>query len=449
MKGIKKLLFTLLLVIPSIVLAAGSVTVNKSSITIEKGKSATFTVTANNSAGKVTFKSNNTGIATINKSSEWVEKGSTTVTVKGANVGSTTITVDVNAATFDEVPIKKTYTIKVNVTKPKSSNNYLASLTVDGKSVPGFSAGKTSYNMGTTKANSISIGASVADSSAKLSGTGSKSLRYGKNTFNVVVTAENGSKKTYHVSITKQDERNTDNTLKSLSVSAGNIDFHRNTTSYTLKVGHDVSSVSITASANDSKASVSGTGTKSLKDYNNTFSVVVTAENQTKRTYTIKIIRADESGNYGKLSSDNELKSLSVEGYDLAFDKNKTNYDLIVEEDVDSITVNTKASSEQALINVSGNEGLKPGNNEVKVSVTAENGDVNTYTINVFKKGEIKEEAKEESKEKKNNLGFNIWTIISAILLVINLILLLVIKKLVGKLDKQNEKSKKGKKNEK
>ena len=197
MKGLKKILFTLILMLPVMVFAAGSVTVNKTSISVENGKTATFTVTANNAAGKVTFKSNNNGIASINKSSEWVEKGSTTVTVTGVSVGSATITVTVDAATFDEEPIKTTYYVTVNVTKPKSGNNNLSSLSVDGSSVSGFSAGKTSYSLGTTKANSITIAASAEDSAAKVSGTGSKSLKYGKNTFNVVVTAENGSKKTY------------------------------------------------------------------------------------------------------------------------------------------------------------------------------------------------------------------------------------------------------------
>lgn len=443
MKGLKKILFTLVLMLPVMVFAAGSVTVNKTSISVENGKTATFTVTANNAAGKVTFKSNNNGIASINKSSEWVEKGSTTVTVTGVSVGSATITVTVDAATFDEEPIKTTYYVTVNVTKPKSGNNNLSSLSVDGSSVSGFSAGKTSYSLGTTKANSITIAASAEDSAAKVSGTGSKSLKYGKNTFNVVVTAENGSKKTYSINITKEDERNTDNTLKSLSIDAGSIDFDKNTTSYTLKVGHDVSTVNISATANDSKASVSGTGSKTLNDYNNEFSVVVTAENQTKRTYTIKIIRADASGNYGKLSADNELTSLSVEGYELAFSKDKLTYDLIAEEDVDSVVVNAKASSEQALVSITGNEGLKPGNNEVKVVVTAENGDVKTYTINVFKKGEIKEEAKDDKKESSKN----IWKPIAIVSLIVNVLLLgTIVAMVVNK--KKKKKAKKAKKNE-
>ena len=447
MKGLKKLLFTLLLVLPSIVLAAGSVTVNKTSISIANGEATTFTITAKNSAGKVTIKSNNTSVVTVNKSSEWIEKNSLTVTVKSAGVGSTTITVDVNAATFDEEPIKKTYTIKVDVTKPKSSNNNLASLTIDGKPAAGFAANKTQYTLSSTKANSISIEAKAADEKAKVSGTGTKNLRYGKNTFNVVVQAENGAKKTYRVSITKIDERNSDNTLKSLSVDVGNIDFNKNTTNYTLKVDHSVTSVNIKADVNNSASKLTGTGTKTLKDYVNSFSIVVTAENQTKRTYTIKILRADADGNYGKLSTDNDLKNLSIENYKIQFNKDTLEYELTVEEDVESLEIKADSSSTAAEVEIVGNENLKAGNNEVKINVTAENGETKTYVLKVFKKGEVEPEKEEDtkpndggtkkdsSKEKEdssNILGFNAWTIISAVLFIINMCLLLANKKLMN-----------------
>ncbi len=444
MKRIKVLLFALLLFMPCVVFAAGSVTVNKSSITIEQGDSATFTVTANNAAGKVTFASNNSGVASINKSSEWVENGSTTVTVSGKSIGSTSITVSVDAASFDEEPIKTSYIVNVTVTKPKSSNNNLSSLTVDGSTVSGFSAGKTSYNLGTTKANSISIGASVADGTASVSGTVNKSLRYGSNTFNVVVTAENGSKKTYSVTITKQDDRNSDNTLKILSIDAGSIDFNSNTTNYSIKVKHDVSTINIKAEANNSKASVSGTGEKELKDYSNDFSVVVTAENQTKRTYTIRVIRADESGNYGKLSTVNDLKSLSIEGYEISFNKEKLEYEILIGEDVESLNINAVSADETALINISGNEGLKPGENKVEVVVTAENGDIKTYVIDVYKKGTITDNATIEKTYKKTK---NIWKIIAIISLVVNgLLIVLLVLKIIPKKKKTTKKAKKNEK---
>ena len=271
---------------------------------------------------------------------------------------------------------------------PASSNNNLTSLTVDGKSVSGFSAAKTTYDLGTTTASSINISASTEDSKATVSGTGTKKVGYGKNTYNVVVTAENGSKKTYKVVITKPDTRNKDNTLSSLSAEPLNLKFNKNTTSYSFKVEHDVKSIKISAKANDSKASVSGTGTKTLKDYTNTFKVIVTAENETKKTYTIKVIRKDADGNLGEVSKDNTLKKLSIDGYNIDFKKDTLEYNLEVDNLVDSIKVDATANDSNASLEISGNEDLSVGTNAVKIIVTAENGDIKTYVINVTRKSD-------------------------------------------------------------
>lgn len=82
-----------------------------------------------------------------------------------------------------------------------SKNNNLKSLSVEGlKLSPSFSKNTTTYKVSaganTTK---IKIKASVADSKSKLSGTGTKNVSEGENKFNIVVTAQNGSKKTYTI----------------------------------------------------------------------------------------------------------------------------------------------------------------------------------------------------------------------------------------------------------
>jgi len=277
-------------------------------------------------------------------------------------------------------------TVKVNV--PKSSNNNLSGLMVDGKSVSGFSASKTSYDLGESKADSLNITATVEDSKAKVNGTGSKKINYGKNTYSVVVTAENGSKKTYTITVTKPDNRSKDNTLSSLSASPLDLKFNKNTTSYSFKVEHSVNSINISAKTTDSKASVSGTGTKTLKDYVNTFNVVVKAENGSTKTYTIKVIRKDAEGNLGAVSKDNTLKSLSVEGYDIKFNKDTLEYSIEVDNLVDSINVTAVVNDKTAIYEIIGNTNLSVGTNAVKINVTAENGDIKTYVINVTRKSD-------------------------------------------------------------
>ena len=82
-------------------------------------------------------------------------------------------------------------------------------------------------------------------------------------------------------------------------------------------------------------------------------------------------------------SKENNLESLSVEGYEISFNKNNTNYSITVNYDVESIKVNAKAVDSKANVSIQGNDNLKYGDNNVRVVVTAENGDKKTYTIKV------------------------------------------------------------------
>lgn len=85
----------------------------------------------------------------------------------------------------------------------KSSEKNLSSLSVsEGTLSPKFSAGTTTYKVDlTSETESLTISAKAKDSKAKVSGTGKKDLKIGENNFTVTVTAEDGSKKTYTISV--------------------------------------------------------------------------------------------------------------------------------------------------------------------------------------------------------------------------------------------------------
>ncbi len=87
-------------------------------------------------------------------------------------------------------------------------------------------------------------------------------------------------------------------------------------------------------------------------------------------------------------SPNNTLDDLSVEGYEItpSFQRFATSFDLIVEGSVSEIVVNVKKGDRRASVTGDGSVPLKVGNNEIRVVVTAENGDVRTYTINVVRK---------------------------------------------------------------
>ena len=88
-----------------------------------------------------------------------------------------------------------------------SKNNYLKSLKIDGlKLSPGFSKNTTTYkvtaNSNTTKVN---ITARPEDSKSRVSGTGKHKVSEGDNKIKVVVTAQNGSTKTYTIIVSVID----------------------------------------------------------------------------------------------------------------------------------------------------------------------------------------------------------------------------------------------------
>lgn len=81
--------------------------------------------------------------------------------------------------------------------------------------------------------------------------------------------------------------------LKSLSVSGYSLTptFSMHETSYSLIVPNNVSSITINAQALAGTTSIAGTGAKSLKVGSNAFNITTTAQNGTKKVYTITIVR--------------------------------------------------------------------------------------------------------------------------------------------------------------
>lgn len=276
----------------------------------------------------------------------------------------------------------------ITVAVPKSSNNNLSALSVDGTSVPSFSASTTSYNVAATDKASISIGASVADGKASVSGTGTKNLIYGANSFPITVTAENGAAKTYTVKITRNDPRSTDNFLSAITLSAGELTFNKDTGAYTVVVENTVTSITIGGTVADAKSVLTGPGTYELKVYSNVFVLSVTAENQTVRTYSVDIVRKDELGFSRELSNDNALATLSIEGIAFPFTPETTNYVLNVDTALASVNIAATVRNALATVVFPTTATLDFGQNVVNITVTAENGEKKIYTLFIYRKSE-------------------------------------------------------------
>lgn len=202
------------------------------------------------------------------------------------------------------------------------------------------------------------------------------------------VTASDGSKDTVlgEIAYSKEVSRplSTDNKLKSLSVSNATIspNFSANTTSYTASVPYSVSKLDITAKANDSNAKVSISNPTLTADATTKVSVTVTAENGSKKTYTISVYRAKDP-NY-VANDDNNLKELTVENFFLSplFTPDNTQYVIWLPYETEAVTVTGTPNDSKASIRVEGGEELLPGqDNEIKVICTAENGTQKTYLV--------------------------------------------------------------------
>ncbi|WP_222429929.1 cadherin-like beta sandwich domain-containing protein [Paenibacillus cremeus] len=342
--------------------------------------------------------------------------GTASVTVNGSavtsgnaktvnlNVGANTITVLVTA---QDVTTTQSYTI--TVTRAASSNADLSNLTLSaGTLTPAFAFSTTSYT--TSVGNSvygITVTPTVADSTAtvKVNGTavtsgiasGAINLNVGTNTITVLVTAQDNTTKTYAITVTRAASSNAD--LSNLTLSAGALTpaFASSTTSYTTSVGNSVYGITVTPTVADSAATVkvngtavtSGTasGTINLSVGSNTITVLVTAQDNTTKTYTITVTRAP--------SSNADLSKLTLSSGTVlpTFDPAVTSYTVSVANSVYGITVTPTLADSTASVKVngastasgqaSGSINLNVGSNPVTIEVTAQDGTQKTYTVHI------------------------------------------------------------------
>ena len=246
--------------------AVGNIYVSPSSLTIEEGSTQSFTIKSENAIGDVSIESSNNGVASVSQN-EWStgmvgenETKSGTITVTGVSVGNATITMTIDGATFDEEDLSgQVRTVTVNVVPKQVNNN--------------DNGGNTSNN---NTANNNDSNNNVATNNN--SGNSSTNITSNNNTGNN--SQSNDSSK-------KSDNNN----IKELSVEGYKVKKISNN-NYSLDVNRDLEKINIKVVCEDDKATVTGTGEKSLKDGENKFEIVVTSESgKTNKIYlTVKKI---------------------------------------------------------------------------------------------------------------------------------------------------------------
>ena len=256
-------------------------------------------------------------------------------------------------------------------------------------------------------------------------GTGEVSLS-GELAKDTIDSVEEFTSITKEINVTRSLSSN--NNLSSLKSSVGTFDiaFDKDVTVYTLTVPYDTESVILSGGLEDINSVVDGLIEYKLTEDKTVANITVTSESGEKKVYTVYIIKEAKpvvTPVVYYYSSNNYLKSLEIEGYEITFDKETLEYKIKVKSDVTSLDIKAIPESNKSRVEITGNEKFKKGNNTVTITVTAEDGSTREYKITVDKEAEKKDALTEI--EDSSNTAEKIVIIILIILVVLGLLYLI------------------------
>lgn len=249
------------------------------------------------------------------------------------------------------------------------------------------------------------------------------------------ITANNtNTNNTSNTSATKSSNAN----LSNLGIKPHDFTgFKYGITSYQVEVPESTETVEVYASAQHTKATVTGTGKKQLEKGENKVGVTVTAEDGTQKTYTIYINRGtkkEEKNDVQEIQDTEEvggLTDLKIANLGLSPDFETEQYEYVANYigEETKLQIETTPTKENYLVEVTGNENLQEGENIITILVSDKNGNnIATYQITVNKSNIDKEAiAKEEKKQKQQDNIIKIVTV-SVIVAVILILILLILK---------------------
>lgn len=440
-KIIKSTIMLAIFIIVMIIFAnkseAATMSVTISSNTTAVGSTAEITISSD-CIGRVNLSASNGG--QLSQNSVWVE-GTQKVTLTVKNTGTTTVT----------------------VTPKTMSDTEGNAVTISAKSVSTRAEEKAKNN-----------NSSTSNSNNNSSSTGSNS----NNSSSSSSSSSNSSEKNN----TKSSNAN----LKNLGIMPNDFSgFKASKTNYSVTVPNNVEKVKVYATAQDSNAKISGTGNISLKEGENSASVVVTAEDGTKKTYTISITREKEiastntnttsqnstttntnantnitqnnisSNTTNSTTNEGEdeknkkgIKSLNIEGLTLnsIFETDQYEYTTNIKENVEKLKLSIQTVNDGTKIHIKVNnlesektltgnnvtieletkDAITQRNNVLEIGITEKDGKVVQYKITIV--DENKEEAKIESNDVKDNMTFMFVTFESIVVVILVILIALLVK---------------------
>ena len=244
-----------------------------------------------------------------------------------------------NIDVTSETGAVRTYTIVINRFDSRDKVNTLNNLALVGYDLDqAFDPNKTSYTATIpSDISKVKIEAerTPAEGSDKPKSTfvnkyGPREVKvdYGKHAYEIRVKAENESIKKYIINITRIDDRDPNNYLKSLNISSGKYKFNKETSNYIINVENNVGVVIFTCEGESEKAEVKCPGNVDLKVGSNKVTIKVKAENEKIREYNITINRLKEGTTIEEVENIVYLKHLSVLNKNIKFNQKTTSYDI-------------------------------------------------------------------------------------------------------------------------
>ncbi|MBO5348952.1 MAG: cadherin-like beta sandwich domain-containing protein [Clostridia bacterium] len=310
----------------NIVKAAGNFSVSAGKTSLNKGATTNLTIKATSCAGKFSISSSDSGIVSVSSPSEFIDSSSATVTLTAKSEGTATITVtasDVADTSENTVSGSKSVTITV-----KSNNNTTNS-----------NDGNTNNNNNENKVNENKINENKVN----------------QNKVNQNKVNQNNN------TVKEPTFKSANETV----YATGNINVRKSYSADSDLLGKLEKGESVT------RTGVGDNGWSKVT-YNGTTGYIKSS-----------LITTEEPAK----PSDKALKTLEItpEGLDPEFDPEITSYTLTVQPDVEKLDIKAAPNDEKATVEITGNEELKPGDNMVKITVTAQDETTRIYNINVKK----------------------------------------------------------------
>lgn len=382
MKKVVKIIITFLFLIATYNVVSKAA-ISATSKAVNSGESFSVSVTSNVSVSAYTVKATGYSGLTFVTSSGGTGAGTTTISDAKATGGMTSLATfqfkapnvekdqtfkvsfsasgmgDVNLSTVPDSSCTATITVKAknqssghtennasqigetSTSNSKSNVTTLSNLGIRPNDFSGFSANKTSYSVEVPNdVDSIEIYANKGQNGQTISGTGKKNLKDGANTFEVVVTAEDGkAQKKYTLNVTRKakDGNSTENEttnevaneetseteetnesfgLKQLSVSGFSLnpEFQTDVYGYRIELNENLDKLDIEAIATQENANVEITGNENLQDGENIITILVKGDTEDQNVAYQIIVNKSVENQDNKANQDKMKKIIIIAG---------------------------------------------------------------------------------------------------------------------------------------